>query len=265
MGLSFDGPNLKVRGATENLQALKAEIAAFADSDPYRVSVKFEPDAGCHVMRLGVLKKPDPIMGVRVGELVHNLRSALDQIAWQFARFENSAKVCTKRRRHIYFPVCYSVEEFERFPLFDLISGAPKAIFGEFQPYQRRDSPRDHWLARLNRLWNRDKHRVVHVALTTVDVGKTAFAPAVLHPDDDSPLSYESLLERYRETGIYDGAEIAYLRFERSDPERQQVHVKRQPSVEVFFSEDKDAFTVVNLGNLCACVARVIWRCSSLA
>jgi hypothetical protein len=263
--ISLDSSNWKLKGASENLKSLKAEITAFVESDPYRVSVKFEPEPGCHVMRLHIIEEPDPQLGVRVGELVHNLRSALDHIAWQLACLKNSEKVSAKRRRDIYFPVCHTVEQFESFPMLDLIGEPAQAILREFQPYQRGDRPRDHWLAGLNRLWNRDKHRLVHVALTTADVGQTAFAAALLSPEDDSPLSYESLLSHYRDTGIHDNAEIAHLRFERSDPERQHVQVKRHPPAEVFFSADGDNFKLVALGNLCAHVAEVIYRFSGFS
>ncbi len=104
------GPRLKWEGAVRNLEGIKGKVAEFAESDPHRVTVKFEPDAGCHIARIDIREEPDPQLGVMVGEFVHNLRSCLDHIAWQLARLSNPAKVCNKNRASIYFPVCHTPE-----------------------------------------------------------------------------------------------------------------------------------------------------------
>jgi hypothetical protein len=56
---------------------------------------------------------------------------------------------------------------------------------------------------------------------------------------------------------MHDGAEIAYIRFERSDPTAQQVEVKRHPPTEIFFSAGDITFKLGGLGNLAAHVADV--------
>lgn len=252
-----EGPRLKWNGAIRNLDCIKRGVAAFAESDPHRVVVNFEPEAGCHVARMDIGEEPDPQLGIMVGEFVHNLRSCLDHIAWQLARLNNSAKVCNKRRGDIYFPVCNTREEFLKRKVRDLLPEDACAFLNRFQPYEGSGEPRDHWLTGLNRLWNRDKHRLVHAALTLAHVGKTTFRAGYLSPENDSPVEVESLLERYRDSGVYDQAEIAYIRFERSEPDAQQVQVEGHPPVEILFRAGDIDFNVESLGNLATHVADV--------
>jgi hypothetical protein len=257
VGDPLEGPRLKWEGAVRNLEAIKGKVAEFIESEPHRVTIKFEPEAGCHVARMAIGEEPDPQLGIMVGEFVHNLRSCLDHIAWQVARLSNSAKVCNKNRASIYFPVCHSHKEFLKHPALPFFPEDARALVGSFQPYEGSKGPRAHWLAGLNTLWNRDKHRLVHAALTLADVGKTAFRPAVLSPENDSPVTVEALLYRYRDTGVYDKAEIAYIRFERSEPDVQQVHVASHPPVEILFRAGSIDFDIGSLGNLAAHVADV--------
>jgi len=127
---------------------------------PHRVTVKFEPDAGCHIARMDIREEPDPQLGVMVGEFVHNLRSCLDHIVWQLARLSNPAKVCNKNRASIYFPVCHTPEAFLKHPTLPFVPEDARTFMRRFQPYEGFNEPRDHWLAGLNLLWNSDKHRL---------------------------------------------------------------------------------------------------------
>lgn len=257
MGDPLEGPRLKWEGAIRNLEAIKVKVAEFAESDPHRVAVNFEPETGCHVARMDIREDPDPQLGVMVGEFVHNLRSCLDHIAWQLARLSNSAKVCNKSRAAIYFPVCYSREQFAKHSVLPFLPEDARTFMSSFQPYEGPDEPRDHWLAGLNMLWNSDKHRLVHAVMTIAHIGKTTFRSSVLSPENDSPFSVEPLLDRYRDRGVYDKAEIAYIRFERSEPDAQKVEVVSHPPVEMRFSAGSIEFSIESLGNLAAHVADV--------
>ncbi|MEZ5078104.1 MAG: hypothetical protein R2725_11760 [Solirubrobacterales bacterium] len=248
---ALTGPRLKFNRAVENLNAIKRDIDAYVEEDPHQITVAFEPDADCYVARLNSIRQPDPMLGVRVGEYVHNLRSALDYIAWQLARLRNSEEDCMKRRGEIAFPVCLSRERFDRRKILNLLDAPARDFLRRHQPFNMKDEPRNHWLAALDRLWNRDKHRLVHAVSTLSYLGEATFAPGVLSPTDDSPVAVESLLDRYGETGVAEGAEIAYIRFEVSNPERQTVSIKKQPRAEVFFEADAERFKFTALDSLC--------------
>ncbi|HEV3192837.1 MAG TPA: hypothetical protein VGY54_20165, partial [Polyangiaceae bacterium] len=72
--------------AEEHLEAIKEELLSYYNSDPCQMSGKYEPDdegrRGSGEWTISV----DPL-GVRlntlIGEFLHDLRSALDHIAWQ--------------------------------------------------------------------------------------------------------------------------------------------------------------------------------------
>lgn len=257
MGDPLEGPRLKWEGAVRNLEAIKVKVAEFVESDPHRVTVKFELEADCHVARMDLREDPDPQLGIMVGEFVHNLRSCLDHIAWQLACLSNSAKVCNKNRASIYFPVCHSSGQFSKHPVLPFLPKDARTFMRGFQPYEGFSEPRDHWLAGLNLLWNSDKHRVVHAVMTLAHIGQTTFRPGFLSPENDSPIEVEPLLDRYRDGGVYDKAEIAYIRFERSEPDAQKVEVVSHPPVEIRFGTGSIEFSIESLGNLAAHVADV--------
>ena len=76
---------LKRKLAWQQLSALKADIESFLDDGPYRPAVKFNKQTSRLTIQVEVHKPCDPMWGVRVGEIVHNFRSALDNVVWELA------------------------------------------------------------------------------------------------------------------------------------------------------------------------------------
>jgi len=93
--------------------------------------------------------------------------------------------------------------------------------------------------------------------MTLAHIGETTFRSGFLSPENDSPVEVEPLLDRYRDRGVYDKAEIAYIRFERSEPDAQIVEAVGHPPVEIRFSAGSIEFSIESLGNLAAHVADV--------
>lgn len=76
----------KVERAKTHRLALADEILAFNQANPGRLEGTYNSSSGLHVIR--IVSVPDyPVVrwGVVVGDVVHNLRSALDHLAWQMA------------------------------------------------------------------------------------------------------------------------------------------------------------------------------------
>jgi hypothetical protein len=88
---SFDGIVLKLKRADQQLDALKKAIGVFLDGDPYEPAVQFRrirgtPVAPCvmdFTIRMIVKKPCPPMWGILIGEIVHDLRSALDHAVYQ--------------------------------------------------------------------------------------------------------------------------------------------------------------------------------------
>jgi hypothetical protein len=83
----LDGPRLKVRRAESEIQALRLVEKTFRKNSDYRViKAEFNPKSGKYRYRVRIgSAPPDPEWGVWIGEIAHNLRSALDGLVHQLA------------------------------------------------------------------------------------------------------------------------------------------------------------------------------------
>ena len=190
----LDGPLAKVERGKRQIVALQDEVQRLIKRNPYFVAVA-EPygKAGYYNLRVqgGLSQFPDE-WGVLIGEIAHNLRSALDGLAWQLALLD-----CSKPHAHTAFPIC-RVGRGERrrrdgriLPTF-WESGRPrlrsiKAKFWtrieSFQPYKGRNGRRYSPLWLLEELNIIDKHRLITVVVpTSVDLDLTdIFGPSTVN------------------------------------------------------------------------------------
>lgn len=104
MALSFEGADAKLARAFEHLESLNTEIQRVLDSQPYPVGAHYKPEAA--EIDLYALPAEFPLLawGVRVGDCLHNLRSALDHIAWQLALDFLKREPDDAEARRIQFP-----------------------------------------------------------------------------------------------------------------------------------------------------------------
>ena len=109
--------------------------------------------------------------GVRIGEIVHNLRSSLDLLMWQLVLLRQGR--VPDRPHDVYFPIVDDPRDFRKRYAVGLIEQADVKILDRFQPYRRREGP-DHWsgpwihpLMHLKDLSNDDKHRVIPEVVTS--------------------------------------------------------------------------------------------------
>jgi hypothetical protein len=178
-----DSWRLKADRAEKHLSELRLRIGEYVQKRPYE-AVRIERARNCGEKhpgydcggswRLQITEQPDPNLAVIAGDVIHNLRSALDHLA--------VALVPSSRRSHASFPIetkdiwakqgrRYVVHEPEpRKHWRTAVKGMPPeavAFIESMQPY-RHSSPGQHLLAYLNRLENADKHR--QLAILTVGV-----------------------------------------------------------------------------------------------
>ncbi|MDQ3963590.1 MAG: hypothetical protein M3277_06735 [Actinomycetota bacterium] len=173
------GCDLKLKRAEEHRKAFKAEVEEFFEGDPYAITLKRNPQTG----KDRVLIEPKrPLPGVRwgtlVGDCVHNLRSALDQMVWVLTCANGNIPPNPVPRgdkwRKIAFPI------YEEPPFRDGFGGEvpwepgkPKCLWGvnqafatafhQLQPYQHGTDTKRQALWVLNELWSIDKHRTINV------------------------------------------------------------------------------------------------------
>jgi hypothetical protein len=153
--LELNGPWAKIDRATEHLKTLEFGCRLFLHMKPYHLTAEFEPDVGYHVVRIRVRRQVPLELSMVVGELVHSLRSALDQAVWLLACRSNPVETLWPEKidRKIAFPFAEQRKTFQTHGLMAYIADDAKAVLDKAQPYQGTDRPMA--LADVNRLWTR--------------------------------------------------------------------------------------------------------------
>jgi hypothetical protein len=175
----LDGPRAKIKRADRQVKALQASFQKFFKDHPCTVTIaEFDKKAGHHKLRIhGVPSSLPDEWGVLIGEIAHNLRSALDLLAWQLVLLSGNSPT-----RQTEFPV-FTVGRTKRkrkgklIPHF-CVKGGLRCLIGmrrrfkarikEFQPYKRRNKGSRSALYLLHELNIADKHRLITVLTTVV-------------------------------------------------------------------------------------------------
>lgn len=179
MTIDLSGVRAKVERAWEHRHALEREIAPVRDGErhPLQMSAKLDPDSGYHVFRVSVM--PDEWQrraAVVLGDIVHSLRSALDHLAWQLVLNHYGRPPTEELRRLVKFPIERKRNSVTSSYIYSKVSPADRADIEWAQPYYApnfpttfRHIPALHALAVLQRLSNRDKHRMLNPTLVSTE------------------------------------------------------------------------------------------------
>jgi hypothetical protein len=175
----------KADRAQHHLGSLDRLVSEFRASEPYTVVPRPTDLPGRTGYRLHV-HRPIPVeISTTIGDVLHNLRSALDSLAYEIARRSMERPMTPKEERACVFPVTATPEQFDQF--FDqtsryeptrvrsaLYGERARAAFRSVQPFRIREEAillgvqvtdtyeqRYRWseLYRLTQLSNLDKHR----------------------------------------------------------------------------------------------------------
>ncbi len=159
------------------MELLRAKTSQFLREQlhPHRTYTEPDPESDKHIVRVHLDRHPAVRWGVYIGDIVHNLRSALDHIAWQLAALEGPPPGQTE------FPIFADESRFRtidkkgdpgrRSGLYKMvgIGDCGKALIEWAQPYHRRSEAKSAPLWMLHELWNADKHRVLAVAIASLE------------------------------------------------------------------------------------------------
>ena len=154
---------------------LRSELGRFIDEMllpvESRPSIALRVDDATGEYVLYVKKVPDlsnvfTRVGLLVGDIVHNMRSALDHLVFELALLHTGGKVARPDRTQFTIRDCN--DRFERAAAQDLAEVAPqhRDLIEKFQPYHTMDADVAvglyfHPLAMLRDLSNSDKHRIL--------------------------------------------------------------------------------------------------------
>lgn len=146
----------KLDRARQHLRDLERLHEAFIKSNPYKVATKHDPQTRKLIYYLASVEQPGDDIATTVGDVLQNLMSALDHVAYQL--------VCVGMGSdgpfyHVYFPIADSATEYEERKPRRIKGMRPDAIkaIDAIKPYKGGNDP----LWRLYRLNNVDKHRLV--------------------------------------------------------------------------------------------------------
>lgn len=163
--MNLDGARPKVDRADEHRAALAEETSHDREENWLPISAEIDDASGLCLVRISA--EPNfPVVrwGLMIGDVVHNLRSALDHLAWQIAH-ENGKSPGNPRQ--VQFPIADTATAFRSSSALQQIDPAYWPRVEAFQPYtpitgpDRWSGPPIHPLALLRDLSNEDKHRVV--------------------------------------------------------------------------------------------------------
>jgi hypothetical protein len=173
----FAGPQAKLDRSDELLKELVDEVSSFLEAEPYAVTWEVLKCAGEPVQRVARLVErvgPPLRLSVIIGDVLHNLRSALDQMTWDLAKTHSGTPPGGTE-----FPVFWDEARFRaRNSLGNPVRGSgifkirgialpAQRIIEKLQPYHREE-PLSHPLYVLHQLNVIDKHRAINLAAALV-------------------------------------------------------------------------------------------------
>jgi hypothetical protein len=215
---SIDGSRAKWRRAKEHFDALDELVRAFFKNDSHSVSVESHPERGYYAFRL---RNPRPIpyetWSLLIGDCVHNMRAALDYIAWELAGARHDD-------RRTMFPIYDDPAKFKKHgeERIKKLPVAAQELIRGIQPYT---SPpvNKHPLWAIETLDASDKHK-----LLTLTVARPTEADFIIWTPDDDPIS----LYKVRVSdlaGVVDFKEDAIFAEVRVTPPCPQMKVTPRP------------------------------------
>jgi len=188
----LDGPRGKLVRAVRQAAHLEAHCAAYAAAHPFDIEVRFEQDA--HYGYL--VGRPPPLyLGLILGEVIHDLRSALDQLAWQLAMAHVGEEVLSELRvgNAIVFPITSSPERFKSHRATPCFGPEALELIESRQPYHNLGTHLVNPLAMVQHWSNADKHRVLTPSLGQIAVDDLRFhSDAVIDINDVELLAPDS-------------------------------------------------------------------------
>jgi hypothetical protein len=173
---TFDPIVARLARATEQAVAVQNELMRFTESDAHKLVPEKNADGTEHYLRVHFEPQVDFVRaGILFGEFVHQLRSILDNLAWQLVLCSgNTPDSATE------FPIFRNLDKFRR-DAPRKMRGMEPAICAEIERYQpfksRRNNPEATGLWFIHDIDIMDKHRVIVLVAMGTQKGKLSGFP----------------------------------------------------------------------------------------
>jgi hypothetical protein len=157
-----DEMRVKIERAKKHINELDVAYNLFFASRPHEISSKSDPKTGDRVFYTARVDDVPLDFSAIVGDILQNLRSALDHLAYQLFRIGPGG---TGDPRHIYFPIFDDAAKYKTGVIGKVKGMRQDAIdaIDTIKPYKGGDET----LWRLHALNNLDKHRLLITAVTS--------------------------------------------------------------------------------------------------
>jgi hypothetical protein len=166
----FSGCNYRLQWIDHALRSLDEEFRVWMlEHDPYASTVEYYAEADVHAFRLSGQSVPQRF-GVITGNIVHQIRAALDNLVWQLV-IANEEEPRSGMGGN-QFPIITTLKENVTFAQAtkNALRGVHpdhRAFIEGLQPYQNPEWPEGtHPLERLAALSNTDKHQILKLLTT---------------------------------------------------------------------------------------------------
>lgn len=171
---SLSGVALKLSRAQHHLKELHVEVGKMFTKDEVCTPVPGLNAQGKPILRVKNVPEPDPRLGVIIGDVAHNLRSALDHLVYQLCIPSGASEPADPEAPA--FPITSSSRRWRGAQWrLDQAREGTKTRIERLQPYHRRKDPDTRLLWQLRELSDIDKHRLLHVAPAAIDAHQTGW------------------------------------------------------------------------------------------
>jgi hypothetical protein len=227
MTLDLSSVRAKLAHSAEHAQAVKNEVMAWMDRNPYSVLQKVNANS----TRYGVVirvNEPPPFYrwSLIIADCIYSLRCCLDHLVYAIACHEAVPKSPSHEGR-LQFPIAKDRADFDDAVIcrkqLGTISDPVRTAIESYQPYNRLHADLPPLLSILRELSNQDKHKLLPLVLHSAVTYEFGMDFGGVDVSDRDPRFVPSSGE------IEDGAEVGAVTFNRPTPnmrfDRTIVHV----------------------------------------
>lgn len=213
---SLEGVDAKIRRAKAHIAEFKKLVDGAVNGSGYHFAFDADPEGGYHVYRVYDVPKIDPDWSLVAGDCIHNLRSALDHLAWQLVRLDGkNDPTCDTQFPLRQFP-CNKKGVYVPPEIWPKITRADiRELVKKVQPYMRIDGQfqdaRTTYLWALARADIVDKHRLLLAVNCVFDTSGMGWT----WEGDSSPVAGNI---RINNSALQNGSPAAWFKFVGEEP-----------------------------------------------
>ncbi len=219
MLLDLSSVRAKLAHSAKHAQAIGNEVSAWMERNPYSVLQKVNADSTRYAIIIRVNETP-PLYdwSLMIADCIYSLRCCLDHLVYAIACHEALPKPPSHEGR-LQFPITHDRADFDDAVIgkkqLGIISDPARAAIQRYQPYNRPHADLPPLLSILRELSNRDKHKLLSLAIESVIAAEIGMDFSGANP----PISQSDFEFIPAGSGeIEDGTEIGAMIFKRPTP-----------------------------------------------